>query len=166
MHLIPNFILFVDGLKHITEAAEVKAKEEKGKKKPSSSVRKAGSTSSVNELPGDTAQDEERIQEEEEDDMDRQRKDSKEEYVLLLLFGGGGCVLVTTITFPDLEPVRNHGCFFFWRGEGLSSNIIVSDLDQHTIYAMEPLAPLFLTSSYFVMVKQENIWKILLPFIT
>ena len=45
----------------------MKAKEEKGKKKPVTSVRKAGSTSSVNEIPGDTPQDEERIQEEEED---------------------------------------------------------------------------------------------------
>ena len=61
----------------------MKAKEEKGKKKPVTSVRKAGSTSSVNEIPGDTPQDEERIQEEEEDGVDRQRKDSKEEYVQL-----------------------------------------------------------------------------------
>ena len=70
--------------KHITEAAE----SYKGKEAPANrrrSVRKAGSSGSVNEevTPGEAPQDEERIREE-DDEMDRQRKDSKEEYVFHL----------------------------------------------------------------------------------
>ena len=72
--------------KHITEAAE----SYKGKEKPAHrrSVRKAGSSGSVNEEavagePGETgeAPPDEQGTPGEDDEIDRQRKDSKEEYV-------------------------------------------------------------------------------------
>ena len=76
--------------KHITEAAE----SYKGKEKPAHrrSVRKAGSSGSVNEEAGageagetgEAPPDEERIRGE-DDEIDRQRKDSKEEYVSVSL---------------------------------------------------------------------------------